>query len=379
LATNGDLVLRAGAGVFYDLGLGAASIVPSYWPNSAFTFYPGVSLPLNGVSSYLPAISLAPPYSDQVYAFRPDLKLPRSYQWNLAIEKSFAGKQALSVTYLGQAGRDLLRKEALFQPNPNFNGLFYITQNDAFSNYNALQVQYRRPLSSRLQALVSYSFSHSLDNVSNDFLSGLSNTVISSKNDYASSDFDVRHSFSGAATWELPHATGIPVVSEVTKEWSLSAMVVARSGFPMNAHVYLGASALANQFTRPDLVAGKPVWISNTEVPGGQALNPAAFVVPATVRQGTEGRNDISGFGFAQTDLSLTRLFPIGDRFRLQFRADAFNVLNHPNFTNPGGYIQFGASQYQSTKMLNQGLGGLNPLFQAGGPRSLQLSLKLTF
>ena len=379
LAPNGDLVLRAGAGVFYDLGLGAASIVPSYWPNSAFTFYPGASLPLSAASSYLPAISLAPPYSDQVYAFRPDLKLPRSYQWNLAIEKSFAGKQALSITYLGQAGRDLLRKEALFQPNSNFSGLFYITQNDAFSNYNALQVQYRRPLSSHLQALASYSFSHSLDNASNDFLAGLSNTVISSKNDYASSDFDVRHSFSGAATWELPHASRVPVLSAVTKEWSLSAMVVARSGFPMNAHVYLGASALANQFTRPDLVPGKPVWLSNNQAPGGQALNPDAFVVPITIRQGTEGRNDISGFGFAQVDLSLTRLFPIGDRFRLQFRADAFNVLNHPNFTNPGGYIQFGASQYQSTKMLNQGLGGLNPLFQAGGPRSLQLSLKLTF
>jgi len=61
------------------------------------------------------------------------------------------------------------------------------------------------------------------------------------------------------------------------------------------------------------------------------------------------------------------------------FRTDAFNVLNHPNFTNPSGLIQFGPSQFRATRMLNQGLGGLTPLFQAGGPRSLQLSLKLSF
>ena len=379
LDAKGDFVLRAGAGVFYDLGLGAASIVPSYWPNSAFTFYPGVSVPLSGASSYLPTISLAPPYSDQVYAFAPDLRLPRSYQWNLALEKSFAGKQALSITYLGQAGRELLRKEALFQPNPDFDGLFYLTGNDALSNYHALQVQYRRPLSKSVQALLNYSFSHSLDSASNDFLAGLSNTVISAENDYASSDFDVRHSFSGAVNWELPSPAHVRVLTQITKNWSIATMIVARSGFPMNAHVYLGASALANQFTRPDLVPGQPVWISNGQAPGGKTLNPDAFVVPPSTRQGTEGRNDIAGFGFIQADVSLARLLSLGDRLRLQFRADAFNMLNHPNFTNPAGYIQFGSTEFQSTKMLNQGLGGLNPLFQGGGPRSLQVSLKLTF
>jgi hypothetical protein len=97
------------------------------------------------------------------------------------------------------------------------------------------------------------------------------------------------------------------------------------------------------------------------------------------VRQGTEGRNDIPGFGLTQADVSLGRLFSLGERFKLQFRADAFNALNHPNFTNPGGFIQFGTLEFQSSSMLNHGLGGLNPLFQSGGPRSLQLSLKLTF
>ena len=115
-----------------------------------------VSVPLTNASSYLPPISLTPPYSDQVYGFSPNLELPRSYQWNVALEKSFAGNQALSITYVGQAGRDQLRKSALEQPNPNFAGVFYLTQNDALSNYNALQVQYRRPLSGHVQALLNY-------------------------------------------------------------------------------------------------------------------------------------------------------------------------------------------------------------------------------
>jgi hypothetical protein len=75
----------------------------------------------------------------------------------------------------------------------------------------------------------------------------------------------------------------------------------------------------------------------------------------------------------------LGRSFPVTEKVSLQFRADAFNLLNHPNFTNPQAYVEFGPASLQSAEMLNAGLGGLNALFQEGGPRSLQLSLKLTF
>jgi hypothetical protein len=78
-------------------------------------------------------------------------------------------------------------------------------------------------------------------------------------------------------------------------------------------------------------------------------------------------------------DVSLGRLFPIRERSKLQFRVDVFNLLNHPNFTNPVAFIQFGSPFLQSRAMLNNGLGGLNPLFQQGGPRSLQLSAKISF
>ena len=281
---------------------------------------------------------------------------------------------------VSRAGRARsVTRRGIYQPNPNFSGLLYITRNNAFSNYNALQVQYRRPLAKSVQALLNYSYSHSLDNASNDVVAGLSNTVISAASDYASSDFDARHSFSGAVTWQIPSTNRDAILSAITRNWSLATIVVARSGFPFNAHVYLGASVLTEQYTRPDLVPGQPLWVPTNGAPAGKTLNPNAFVIPSTVRQGTEGRNDIPGFGLTQADLSLGREFSVGERIHLQFRADAFNALNHPNFTNPVGYIQFGPLYYQSTSMLNQGLGGLNPLFQSGGPRSLQLSLKLIF
>jgi hypothetical protein len=380
LTGKGDLVFRAGGGIFYDLGVGAATSVATSFPNSASGFFPTVTLPIGDLTPFLPAISLQPPYPSYISAFDPNLTLPRSYQWNVALEKSFGGKQAISATYVGQAGRDLLRESALYQPNSNFSGIFYLTDNSARSNYNALQLQYRRSLSAGLQALVNYSWSHSLDNASNDVVAALPNTVISGANDYASSNFDVRQSFSGALTYDIPSGGKSRFLQLTTRDWSVQTVIVARSGFPFNGVVYLaspvpGGAALS----RPDLVLGQPIWIPDTEAAGGKSLNPAAFSVPSPPRQGTEGRNDIPGFGLSQVDLSVTRKFPITDRFNLQFRADAFNVFNHPNFQNPEALVEFGPFYLKSESMLNQGLGGLSSLFQEGGPRSLQLSLKLTF
>ena len=381
LTPQGDLVLRGGAGIFYDTGVGNSANLAFYFPNEASGLFQNVPVPISNLTPYLPTISLQPPYKGFLLGSSPNLRLPRSYQWNVALEKSFGGKQAISVTYVGQAGRDLIREEALPLVNSNFSpGAFLdLTVNDARSNYNALQIQYRRPLASRLQALLNYSWSHSLDNASNDVTIGISNTIISGARDYASSGFDVRQSFSGALSYDVPAAGKSGPIAVLTKDWSLNTVIVARTGFPFNAVLFAPSVLGTGALVRPDLVSGQPEWIAAAGAPGGKILNIKAFSIPSTARQGTEGRNDISGFGLTQLDLSLARKFPITERVRLQFRADAFNVLNHPNFTNPPGYIAYGPSELRSEAMLNQGLGGLNPLFQQGGPRSLQLSLKLTF
>ena len=396
LTPKGDFVVRAGWGIFYDLASDAAGNLGSDFPNIASKISTNVALPLRDANPFVPAsFSTAPPFSGIVQGFAPNLKLPRSYQWNVALEKSLAGQQAVSLTYVGQAGRDLLRQEGLSRPNPNFSGAFDLTQNNARSNYAALEAQYRRPLSHGLQALLNYTWSHSLDNASSDAIAEVASSVlvISGANDYSSSSFDTRHSFSGALTYAIPAVSKNGFLGQVTGGWSVDAVVVARSGFPFNGSVFLGQ--IAGVLVRPDLVPGQPLYVEGPKCaalfqglgvlvagqscPGGKGLNPQAFRPPPPGQQGTERRNDIPGFGLTQLDFSLERKFAITERLKLQFRADAFNVLNHPNFANPGGDISARGFDLLSSSMLNHGLGGLNPLFQEGGPRSLQLSLKLAF
>jgi hypothetical protein len=337
-------------------------------------------LPVNDFSPYLSSISLQPPFPFSE-GFVNDLQVPRSYQWNVALEKSLGENQVLSATYVGQAGRRLFRQEGFFQPNANFSTNFLLTENTAQSNYHALQLQYRRPLSARIQALLNYTWSHSLDNSSDDSVSAYSHTVISAASDYANSTFDVRHSFSGAIILAFPAAAKAGIVSALTRDWSLDTVIVARTGFPFNLDVLDGNGPASGFFRRPDLVPGQPVWIADAAAGGGKSVNPAAFSTPPSGQQGTEPRNDIYGFGLTQVDLSIARKFIITERLNLQFRTDAFNVLNHPNFANPVGFYlgPFATPFLSSMQTLNNGLGGLNPLFQEGGPRSLQLSLKLSF
>jgi hypothetical protein len=149
----------------------------------------------------------------------------------------------------------------------------------------------------------------------------------------------------------------------------------------------LGSFAL-----RPDLVSGVPLYLSDPTVAGGKKFNPNAFVFTTTSRQGTLGRNALRGFGLWQADLALRRQFNLTERVNLQFRAEFFNIFNHPNFGDPisslslsGGKLVAGATFGQSTSMLGRSLGtgglsgGFNPLYQVGGPRSIQFSLKLSF
>ena len=135
---------------------------------------------------------------------------------------------------------------------------------------------------------------------------------------------------------------------------------------------------------RPNLVSGVPLWIADSNVAGGKEINPAAFSVPATAVQGDLGRNALRGFGAAQIDLTLRRQFKLREGLSLQARADLFNVFNHPNFGSPVNYLsspQFGQSIQMLSGSLGSGgqSGGLNPLYQMGGPRSVQLALKLQF
>ena len=130
---------------------------------------------------------------------------------------------------------------------------------------------------------------------------------------------------------------------------------------------------------------GAPIWIVDPAAAGGRRLNPDAFTLPAAGQQGNAGRNRLRGFPFSQVDLAIRRAFRLRERLRLSVRAEAFNVLNHPNFLNPSADDRLGSPDFgRATQMANRGFGGvqgpaLQQFYESGGPRSMQLSLRLEF
>ena len=220
---NWDTVFRAGFGMFYDLGQGSLGGVASFFPYLISKNLSLAPFPLSPQDAAPPAFTLNPPVSTILVA-DPHLKLPRTYQWNVALEQSIGNNQILSATYVAAIGRDLLRATQLFNPNPNFQSVV-ITDNSATSDYHALQMKLQRRLSRGLQALTSYTWSHSIDIASTDATSNFNTpaTIAGPNLDRGNSDFDIRHSFTAGATYDLPFRSRM--------EWSIESSVIGRSRF----------------------------------------------------------------------------------------------------------------------------------------------------
>jgi hypothetical protein len=316
----------------------------------------------------------------------PHLKLPRTYQWNVALEQSIGNNQTLSATYVGASGRDLLRVTNLFNVNPNFE-FIALTDNSATSDYHALQLKFQRRLSRGLQAVGSYSWSHSIDIASTDAIGTNVNTpgqVANVNVDRGNSNFDIRHAFTAGVTYELPSPGSQKTVKAILSGWSVDSFIFARSAPPVNL---VGGSffAAGTQLApRPNLNPAVPLEIHGSQFPGGKILNRAAFTAAPAGTQGNFGRNVLRGFGAWQADVGLQRQFHVREKLRLRFRAEFFNIFNHPNFGSPTNVLTsplFGRSTQTLANSLGSGgaNGGLNPLYQIGGPRSIQFALKLQF
>ena len=254
---NWDTVIRGGFGTFYDLGSGSLGGASSYFPYNISNNFFTVPFPLSPQNAAPPALTVNPPVGI-INIANPNLKLPRSYQWNVALEQSLGGSQSLSIMYIGATGRDLLRVTDLSNPNPNFHSVG-ITDNSATSDYNALQLKFERRLSRGLQALASSTFSHSIDNASTDAFANYLNTPAALGNpniDRGDSDFDIRHSFTAGVTYNLPAPGSDKVVQAVFGDWSLDSFVVARSAPPVDI---VGAQIFVDGVTvmpRPDVMSG---------------------------------------------------------------------------------------------------------------------------
>jgi hypothetical protein len=414
-------VLRGGFGVFYDLASSEAgnSVIGSY-PFGALKFCPGFPGCPSNLTFPLDPSTAAPPsispenlmFIGPLGAFDPHLQLPYTLQWTAALEQALGKQQSISASYIGSGGRRLIQSALVFSPNSTFASVQLVT-NQATSSYNALQLHFQRHLSHGLQSLVSYTWAHSIDTASaGSVLVSSSNAFVpgNANQNRGPSDFDIRNGLSAAITYDFPTLKSNWFINHLVRSWSLQHVIHIQSASPVN--VVEPAFFLLKGYgaqVRPDVVQGIPLYLYGSQYPGGKAFNgtPGAVVggcpdgsssigpfCPPPVgpdgspaRQGNLGRNALRGFGLAQWDLSVHREFAIYESLKLQFRAEMFNVLNHPNFGPPSGCLgpfcgtPFGVASQTLAQSLgaNVGTGGFDPLYQLGGPRSIQLALKLSF
>jgi hypothetical protein len=379
-------VLRGGYGVYYDQSpLAPAEALyfnSPFFDNNIFFPFPGLPLTLsNPFPAFFPF-----PLPDSALAIQRDLRTGYMQHWNFNVQRQFGNKTVVEVAYVGSKGTKLLTARDINQPQPSVlpPGLPFVPRPDprfddidllesrANSNYNALQMRFQQRLTRGFSALASYTWSKSIDDASNFFSSaGDPNFPQNSYNVAAErgrSNFDVSHRLSVSYSYELPfkHADG--VAGKLVNGWETFGIVTLQTGRPFTVALLsdidnsgTGRSILgfgAND--RPNLV-GNPELSNPTT---SQWFNTAAFAFPAPGTFGNAGRNILEGPGFQSVNASLVKNTRFSERVNLQFRAEAFNLFNHPNFNLPDNFL---------------GSPTFGRITSARDPRHIQFGLKLLF
>ena len=393
---NGRTVIRGGFGTYHEDGqlddqnLPAKNEIPSYSvtaSSSSKLTYP--------VDSFFSGPGTLSPNAEQR-----DRKDTYVEQWSLSAERELPANFVATVSYLGSHGVHLLETNVVNLIDPATG----IAQYPAFapaigwrgsigmSSYNGLTVALRRPFSNGLLVTANYAYTHEIDNGSNGSGDG---DEISPQNpfclacDRASGAWDARHVVNGNAVYELPFGLGKPMLNErgiastIAGNWELTTTALARTGFPVNVLMPSSYTAPdgATGTERPDLVPG----VSLTP-PGGKTvaewINPAAFANPAG-EFGTAPRNLLRGPGTWQVDLGAAKKFPIWERWQLQFRAEFYNVFNHPQLGQPQSTFNSantnGFGSIINTVNLNTNI--VSPITPVGSgtPREMQFAVRFDF
>lgn len=343
---KGKTVFHAYAGLFYLpmwMSFNLASNDPAYASYNVNLFQASFSFP----SANLPL----PAGSQTVYQFPSNPKDPNALNWLVGVEQQLPGRFVSTLNYSAnrvnhqQAGVNFAAVN--YNPANPFTGSRphsgYSDENylgDILgSNYQSLQVQVRRNYQ-RLDTSINYTWSHEMDDMVNVF-SNYQNPY-NPRGDRSNGDIDVRNNFTASFVYDFGDLRKNAVWERVLGGgWQLSSIFQARSGLPENITLISG---FFGNPVRPSYVQGKNPYVPNkTFLPPVGAYNRAAFTVPTGydgtygVNMGNLSRNALRGPGFFQWDFSAMKSFGLTEKLKLQFRADLFNILNHPNFSNPDG------------------------------------------
>ncbi len=350
---KGKTVIHGYGGIFYmpmQFGLGLTSNIPEYANYNVNVFQAIFATPPFSIAYPSPNPPLIPG-TQVVNIFPQNPKDPYSINWLFGIQHQLAHGTILTVNYTGNGDRHMQAGASFAAVNLNPANLVtgarplsgYSNENfysDSLnSSYNALQVGLKRHVG-KLQLNANYTWSHEIDNLVNVF-SGWSNPYNPGQ-DRGSGDWDVRHNFSASYVYSLPTLdSSQSLVRGILGGWQTSSIVQGRTGLPVNVQLVSGFFGTP---IRPDYVAGQSVLLANRHWPDS-SYNINAFAVQpnydgswGTLAQGV-GRNALRGPGFFQWYFSMMKNFRFRDKATLQFRADIFNLFNHPNFAGPDGGI----------------------------------------
>jgi len=326
-------------------------------------------------------ILMAPtsPTGQSIFITDHNLRTPYVQNWSLNVQQQLWNGIAVEVGYAGSKGTKLSR---LYDQNQFFTNPLYsqvaVYSDGANSTYHGLQTTVRLEGWHRFSGFSTYTWSKSIDGASdgidfNGASAALPQNSDNIKAEKGPSTFDTRHRWTTALNYDVPALQFVPNI--IGAGWQLNTIFTIQSGRPIPIVNSNDNSGTFDFHQRPNIVPGVNPILSNWSPTAGY-LNPAAFSQPAGGTFGNLGRNRIYGPGFRNLDFSTTKNFPIREPLLLQFRAEFFNLFNHPNFALPQGSFgtaAFGTiTQTPDVAQGNPGLGG-------GGPRVMQFGLRLQF
>ena len=372
-------VVRGGFGIFYgrDEDIGITARLPNNPPFiTSATFAGDQTTPAFLLRNGIPSNALGTGSdSTDVRSFPFDFPLPYVIQWNLNVQRELGGNFLAQIGYTGSEAHKLPGVINVNQPFPGtgavnarrpYKGFANINLYDPYINskYNALLAKLERRFAKGMTMLASYTYGHSIDGGGNqnDQNDPGPQDVRNLSAQKASSNFDIRHRFVLSGLYQLPFGKSSGMLSHVARNWQLSGIFAAQTGQPFT--VVLNSDPTGSNIT------ARPNRLRDGALPSGQRdpshwFDTTAFAVPPCACFGNAGRNILRAPGMVNVDLGITRDFIFRERFRLQFRGEAFNLLNHPNFGLPARQLGApGVAIIGST---------INP------ERQIQLAMKLYF
>jgi hypothetical protein len=309
-----------------------------------------------------------------------------SYQWNIQAQRQVNPNMVVSLAYVASHGHDLpfpvdvnqVHQDKLavvdqqFRPYPIYGSINVsgtAPNENSVSNYNSLQAVIQQRLSHGLDFSFSYVWSHFLDDMDTSGWGSRAGSqawqnAYDPHANYGNSNFDVRNAFKGNISYQLPFGQGRQFLNnnrfldEVIGGWRVSSVIIVQSGQPFTAVMGDGTASYASGgggFAWYPNVIGNPV-LSGRNVK--RWFNEAAFAVPASGTFGNERRNQLTGPGLGVAGLSLGKTFTLWEQLRMEIRADADNIFNHPSFALPtnnlsltGSAISTGTSNISNTSV----------------------------